>query len=127
MYSNLPPGMTDRETDIIEDDPSDIREVTDKAIGRGYKNANKEWKEMALACVRTVCENRHQFTMNDVRGLIDISPIKTHDKRAIGGIIKKAKKLKWIEPTGQSIMSKVGHKSPLQIWRSKLYQHPKLF
>ena len=99
-----------------------IQQVTDQAIDRSYKNAENDWKIMALECVRQVCLRQQTFTMNDVRWLVNASPIKTHDNRAMGGVMRTASKLKWIIPTGQSIVSKVGHKSPLQIWKSLLYK-----
>lgn len=103
-------------------DTQEINFVTNKAIDQGYENADNSWKIMALECVKQVCLTHATFTMNDVRWLSDASPIKTHDKRAMGGIMKTAKSLGWIVLTGEVIVSKVGHKSLLQVWKSKLYK-----
>lgn len=100
-----------------------IQQVTDRAIDIGHRNADREWKEMALECVKIICLERETFTMNDVRWLIKQSPIKTHDNRAVGGVIKRAVRLNWIKATGKSIMSRVGHKSLLQVWKSNLYKN----
>ena len=127
MISNLPPGTTQEDLDAGLDSPEEIKAVTDEAIERGHSNANPEWKAMALECVKTICLQKETFTMNDVRWLVRTSPIKTHDNRAIGGVMKTAKSLGWIEPTGQSIVSKVGHKSLLQVWKSKIYKQTQLF
>lgn len=123
--NNLPPGYTDRELNF--DDPHEIQRETDQAISRGHKNADTTWKSMALECVKAICMKHEYFTMNEVRWLIKSSPIKTHDNRAVGGVMKTAKSLGWIEPSGQTIVSKVGHKSPLQVWKSKLYKQTTLF
>jgi hypothetical protein len=100
----------------------DIQRTTDEAIDRGHRNADDRWKTMALECVKVICLRQQEFTMNDVRWLVLNSRIKTQDNRAMGGVMKTAVKLGWIKPTGRSIVSKVGHKSPLQIWHSNLYQ-----
>lgn len=100
----------------------EIQEITDEAIDTSFEHSNRSWREMALECVKTVCLSKEFFTMNDVRKLVNLSDLKTHDNRAMGGIIKTARKLNWIEPTGQEIVSRVGHKSPLQVWKSTLYQ-----
>lgn len=123
MLSNLPPGVTQEQLDEqFKDSPEEIRDVTEKAIERGLYFANPEWKNMALSCVEAVCLKKATFTTNDVRWLVEASPIKTHDKRAMGGIMKKAEKLGWIVQTGLTVRSKVGHGVPLQIWKSKLFK-----
>lgn len=101
---------------------NDIQKVTDEAIQKGYDNAKEEWRKYALECLRQVCLHQQEFTMNDVRGALKHAPIKTHDNRAVGGVVATARKEGWIEPTGKSIQSLVGHKSPLQIWRSLIYK-----
>ncbi len=106
----------------MTDTYEDIKQVTDEAIEKGYQNANDDWKNMAMECVRVICVQQPSFTMNDVRWLVEASPIKTQDNRAMGGVMRTAQKLGWVEPTGQTIISKVGHKSLLQIWRSKLFK-----
>ena len=63
--------------------------------------------------------------MNDVRDMVKLSHLTTHDNRAMGGIVSTALKEEWIEYTGKSILSHVGHKSPLQIWRSRIYKPKK--
>ena len=100
----------------------EIKVVTDEAIQRGLEHADTEWKDMALRCLKAVCLEKERFTMNDVRWLIDASLIKTHDKRAIGGVMRKAKTMGWINSTGEFIRSKIGHGIPMTVWRSLLYK-----
>jgi hypothetical protein len=95
-----------------------IEQETRDAIERGYDHAKVEWRQMALECLYEVCLTMKTFTVNDFRDKVDASPIKTHDKRAMGGVINTARRLGWIEPTGDTIPSRVGHKTPMQIWRS---------
>lgn len=98
-----------------------IRELTDKAIEEGYDAANAEWRAMALEQVYRVALRKEEFTANDVRDLVENSPLKTHDKRAMGGVMKTAQKMGWIHPSGRSIPSKVGHLVPILIWESKIF------
>ena len=100
----------------------DIQKITSEAIDKGYRGANLDWRDLALSCVREVCMHCETFTMNDVRPHIEALPIKTHDNRAVAGVVKTAEKLGWIRPTGRTITSRVGHKSPLIVWKSLIYK-----
>lgn len=100
----------------------EIQKITDQAIDEAYAGANMAWKKMAFECLKKICETKQTFTMNDLRELVNQSPIKTSDNRAMGGVVKTARKAGLIVPTGSSIVSKVGHKSPLQIWKSTIYK-----
>lgn len=99
-----------------------IRELTERSIRKGYDNAKAEWREMALEVLYRTCCQRQTFTVNDFRKEVDALPVKTHDKRAMGGVVKVGVMLGWIEKTGDSIPSKVGHLVPIQIWKSKIYE-----
>jgi hypothetical protein len=101
---------------------NEIQKITNQAIDEGYVGANLAWKEMAHNCLKRICLARETFTMNDLRDLVRQSPIKTHDNRAMGGVMKWARKMGMVEATGATIVSKVGHKSPLQVWRSNIYK-----
>ncbi len=98
---------------IIENNP---QEPTDPAE-QCFDNANAEWREMALEVVHLTCISMDRFTVNDFRNKLKG---KTHDNRAVGGLMKTACAKKWCRSTGNTIQSKVGHKSPLQIWESLL-------
>jgi len=63
----------------------------------------------------------HKCTVDRVRFFVQKSPLKTHDNRAMGGVMKVAQKIGLIEPTGETRPSKVGHKVPMQVWRSCIY------
>ena len=73
---------------VSEVDREKMEEVTEKGIEQGFENAHEEWRAMALDCLHKVCLSYDTFTVNDVRALVERSPLKTHDNRAMGGIIK---------------------------------------
>lgn len=107
---------------IEKDGYTIIRELTDKAIADGYSSSDAEWRQMALTVVYEMCLRRQEFTVNEVRDIIKSSPLKTSDNRAMGGVMQKAKALKWIQASGRSIPSKVGHLVPIQIWDSLIFR-----
>lgn len=106
----------------FEVDREKMEEVTEKGIEQGFENAHEEWRAMALDCLHKVCLSYDTFTVNDVRALVERSPLKTHDNRAMGGIIKTGQREGWLAPTGESIPSVVGHKVHIQIWKSLIYK-----
>ena len=107
---------------MIKDSWDEIKSVTDQAIDLGFENAHEQWKAMALKTLFQTCLKFDYFTANDFRDEILKSPIQTHDLRAMGGVMKTGVKNGWIEKTGRSIPSRVGHKVPLQIWKSNFYK-----
>jgi len=103
---------------IIENNTVDsIGEITDDAIEQCYQASDPEWRKVALDIVRQMCYEKQYFTVNDFRKNLKG---KTHDNRAVGGLMRTAQAEKWCRPTGNTIQSKVGHKSLLQIWESRI-------
>lgn len=98
----------------------ETKELTEEAVARSFEHANDPWKLYALHCVSVVAKRMEEFTVNDVRPLVDLSPYKTQDNRAMGGVIKEAVRRGWIESTKQVQVSKVGHGSNMTIWRSRI-------
>lgn len=94
-----------------EEDPADIC----------FDNANSDWREMALEVVYNTCMTNRTFTANTFRKKLKESGIETHDNRAVGGLMKTACARKWCRATGNTIESKVGHRSLLQVWESLVY------
>lgn len=107
---------------ITKEEQKQMQFLTDKGIKTSFDNAHEEWRSMALGCVRDVCLKHKTFTVNDVRALVKLSTLKTHDNRAMGGVMKTAQKMRWLEPTGESIPSVVGHKVHIQVWKSLLFK-----
>ena len=98
-----------------------ILKETEVAIQKGSDNAKAEWKVMVLEILYNICLSKKVFTVNNFRKYVSESDIKTHDNRAMGGVIRTAVKYGWIKKTGNTITSRVGHLSPLQIWRSLIF------
>jgi hypothetical protein len=103
-------------------DRAEMNRVTEEGIEKGFDNANEEWRAMALNCLYNLCLARETFTVNELRDIVKRSPLKTHDNRAMGGVMATGKKEGWLTPTGQTIPSVVGHKVHIQIWKSLLYK-----
>ena len=104
--------------------PEEIKEIidiTNKAIDVSITNAHEDWRNYAIECLKTICLAKETFTVAEVRDLVKLGSVKTHDNRAMGGIMRTGLSNGWITPTGMSIPSKIGHKSPIQIWRSKIH------
>lgn len=112
MNAKLPLGMLQK-----------IQIETDLAIKRGWDSTRSQWRTMALKILCEVCLEKREFTVNDFRNMILNSGIVTHDNRAMGGLMATAKKWGWIKSIN-SIPSRVGHKTPIQVWRSCIYQEP---
>ena len=101
-----------------------IDKIVADAIAKGYDHAKADWRGMALGVLLEVCKTEETFTANDLSKEIMKSPIKTHDNRAIGGVIKTGQGLGWLKPTGNRTPSYFGHKVAIQVWESLLYKKP---
>jgi hypothetical protein len=101
------------------------QEAADEAIERVDQHADPDWKEAALAAVRSVAERAAEFTADDVwEELVTNWPdAQTHDPRALGPVIRRAVKAGWIEHTGEFRRSKrpESHGCPKSVYRSLVY------
>lgn len=94
------------------------KQETDDAIQQGLDNADEEWKSLALQAVFDCCVEKDRFTADDIRFVLTDDQAKTHDRRAMGGIMKKAQKNGWCKATGVHIKSKFTHGHLHQVWES---------
>lgn len=95
----------------------------DKAIQQGLDNAKKEWKVRVMSIVEEICRTQREFTSDDVRSALgDFYSSGTHDPRALGGLMRVAKKEKLCEPTGFHVPSKFTHGHLHQVWRSLIFK-----
>lgn len=101
-----------------------IREATDAGIKAGWDKAKVDWREIALQKLCECALTHKEFTANDFRDEIIRSGIDTHDRRAMGGLMKTARSLGWIRAAGKELPSLVGHGVPLQYWTSLIYEGP---
>lgn len=98
----------------------ETKELTEEGIARSWENAADPWKAYALHCVSVIAKRMEEFTVNDVRPLVEAGGFTTNDNRAMGGVIKEAQRRNWIESTKRVQTSKVGHGSNMTIWRSNI-------
>jgi hypothetical protein len=98
----------------------EVKETTEEAVLRSYENAKDPWKEYALHCVSIIAKKMEEFTVNDVRPLVNASPYTTQDNRALGAVIKEAARRGWITNTHQTQVNKIGHGVQMSIWRSNI-------
>ncbi len=86
--------------------------------------ADSSWSEMAYAAVRQVAEKQPEFTPDDIwaTGLQ-----KPSDARALGGVMKRARKEGLIEKTGrvQPTTQPESHGTDITVWRSLIYAAPR--
>lgn len=95
-----------------------IVQATNVAVKQGWDRTKIDWRKAALEIIYELCVSKEKITANDFTGLIKNMPLKTHDNRAIGGLIRIAQKFDWVAKSGQSEVSKAGHLSRIQIWKS---------
>jgi hypothetical protein len=88
-------------------------------------HAKEEWKEAAHGCVLSCAKTMRLFTADDVQLLLSKLPVKTHDNRALGPILREAQKSLMIRDTEQFTRSTQVkcHRMPRRIWESLIYEH----
>src|SRR4051794_13397242 len=67
--------------------------TTQYHIHKAGTNANPDWEKAALGAVRRLAQKREEFTSADVLSELDDSDTRTHDLRAVGAIMLKARDL----------------------------------
>jgi hypothetical protein len=103
----------------------EIKSKKREAMARVDRNADSEFKRIALKTLQTYAMNKPQVTANDVWDSLDALGIETHDNRALGPLFTKAAKAGWIEKTNMTLQSnrKTRHGGDVRVWRSLVYGH----
>jgi hypothetical protein len=83
--------------------------------------ANPQWRKAALSAVRRVARKREKFTSADVLQALETSKAQTHDLRALGGVLTKARNLGLIENAGLVRRRDKHGRGVSTIWRSLLF------
>ena len=99
-----------------------IRQETEAAVKRGWDASHSEWRATALAILCETCLTAREFTVDYFREKIKSSGVKTHDNRAMGGLMATARNWGWIEATGEKIPNREWHGIGLRVWKSNIYQ-----
>jgi hypothetical protein len=97
---------------------------TEIAVKKGFDSTKIEWRKMALETIYRLCAENEFLTANEFGEEIKANPLKTHENRAIGGVIIMARKFGWVENTGKfkERISKSFHKGAMNaVWKSLLF------
>jgi hypothetical protein len=101
--------------------PELARELRNRAIKQADENANRLWKAAALTAIVSVAAEKDYLTTDDIW---DAMPPEyfTHEKRAMGAIMTRAKNLGFILPTSSFVKSgrPECHARPVMLWKSRL-------
>jgi hypothetical protein len=85
---------------------------------RAASAVSEDWKSKALSIVLELASGREDFHVDDVW---DAGLPETNSNRAIGDVLKRAKKLGAIEKTDRMRPSVRSHGSGKPVWRSLVY------
>ena len=110
--------MTDALFDKFSE-PTTASENRDEALERVESNASVEFLATAYGAVKRAAMIHETFIVDDVwQQLPDFA--KTHEKRAMGAVVRRAVKEKIIEPTEEYRASQQPqcHGNPRRVWRS---------
>ena len=97
------------------------RERAIDAVGRA---ADAAGRNAALQAVQDAAQASPEFTTDDVFERLAALPVQTHEKRAMGAVMRLARKLEWCDPTLRYVRSRriSRHRAPIQVWVSRLHQ-----
>ena len=100
-------------------------QARDTAVASVEDNANEGWKNAALRAICITASRKEKFITSDVWPNVDPEH-KTHEARAMGPMMVRAKKNGWIEATDDFKLATMAsrHRAPQRVWRSLLF--PKL-
>lgn len=108
-------------------DPSWTGEgARDEAIARVEVAADEQWKEAARDAVRMLAASVAEFTTDDVwqaMGMPWYASSHTTERRAMGAIMRAARREGIIAPSGEFRKSirRICHASPKRVWRSTTF------
>lgn len=91
-------------------------DFTSEAIAQSEANADGQWMDKAIGCVRRLAKERMYITANDVLDMMEKEDESTHSLRAVGPVMLAAKKLGIIKNTGQKSTSVNTHGTPITLW-----------
>jgi hypothetical protein len=96
--------------------------LREEGIRRADDHANPTWREIALLAVKTAAKSKGYLTTDDVWQRIRLTEYQTHEKRALGPVMRAAQKRGWIVPLDEWELSKRPecHRRPCRVWVSRL-------
>ncbi len=96
------------------------RAATDEAVERVGEHADPDWKVVALYAVRRVAKRQEFLTTDHVWEALAETGSQTHERRALGAIMRQAATAGLIAPTShyQPTDRPEAHRNPKRVWRS---------
>lgn len=77
-----------------------VSSLTSSSISRAGANANTDWFNEAVGAVELLIRRGNNFTTDDVWRILDQLPHKTHERRALGAIMRDFDKSGRIQAIG---------------------------
>lgn len=118
--------MTSFSAQMIQSNLFDFtaRERTDEAIERAETHADPQWSMYARVCLKSICELKHSFTVDDLCHALSRYDVETHNTSALGAIMRHGAKMGWMKKTEEYTKSKIPakHMRVIPIWQSLLYK-----
>jgi hypothetical protein len=96
-------------------------QTTQSHIDTCTSNANPTWRAAALAAITRLASRCERLTSFDVLEEVEKSGAKTHDLRAVGGIMQEARDLGLIESIGLVRRNDKHSRGATTLWHSRLY------
>lgn len=95
-------------------------EQPDAAIAEAEAHADERWFAQALAVVRVLAHRGEPFTTDDVWARLDRMGTSTHEPRAMGAVMRRAKTAGLCQPTDEYRPSvrPEHHRGPVRVWVS---------
>ena len=88
-----------------------------------YRNADSQWKKMAVEHVKHLINAKEEFTAEEVVMHLNELGIFTGENRAMGAIMQSFHRAGQIKPWGFSESKRPEcHKSPVRVWKSLIYK-----
>src|SRR5215207_6905228 len=94
----------------------------DEGIARAEANAEPPFNEVALELLREYAEHHRIVFCDEVIDAIGDRLPETHDKRALGGVYRKAASNGWIHKSQDYRLSNSSNRSPKPVWISLIYR-----
>jgi hypothetical protein len=104
-------------------DPAASQAAAEAAIQQVTANADEDWKEEARSATRKAAFELRFFTTDDIWERMDPAAW-THERRAMGGILRWAQSEGLVENTQRFQKSRrlAPHRRPLALWQSLVYR-----
>lgn len=98
------------------------RQARDAAIAQAAANADTAWFDAALRSVSWLAMTQEHFTTDDVWAVLVDRDEATHEPRALGAVMQRARKLGYCVPTDryQNSARPDCHSRPVRVWESSL-------